>query len=109
MATVKTSGSQAATPSTEHSLATVNDAGIYYLIVDINALAADEYVELVGNIKETSGGTARLAQKATWSWLSVEKKARLGPIICPVNCALEYTLKQLNGSSRTFPWAVHEA
>ena len=105
-ATQEASGTQAATISTEHTLATITTAKAFQLIVDISALVAGEYVEIKVKRKTLAGGTSRIAFSGIYSWLD----AAINPmVICdPVISTQEYvaTVKQLNGTGRSFPWAV---
>lgn len=105
-ATQESSGTQTATVTTEHTLATITTAKPFQLIVDINALAAGEYVEIKVKRKALSGGTTRIAFAAVYSWLD----AGVAPEVVtpPILSTQEYvaTLKQLNGTGRAFPWAV---
>lgn len=105
-ATQESSGTQTATISTEHTLATITTAKPFQLKVDINALAAGEYVEIKVKTKGLSGGTTRTQQAGIFSWLD----AAVNPIVMfdPILSTQEYvaTLKQLNGTGRAFPWAV---
>ncbi|MGH3987825.1 MAG: hypothetical protein ACRDTZ_10955 [Pseudonocardiaceae bacterium] len=105
--TEKTSGSQTATISTEHTLATVTDPGIYVLRVDINALAVGDIVELRVYAK---------CRNATDSERLKDGPAIYGPIVpdsklpdsIPVLATGHYkaTLKQTAGTGRAFPWVI---
>lgn len=105
-ATQESSGTQSATVTTEHTLATITTAKTFALKVDIAALAAGEYVELKVYHKALSGGTSRVAWEGIYSWLD----ASMNPIVIspPSLAPVEFkaTLKQLNGTGRSFPWAV---
>lgn len=105
-ATQESSGTQTATVTTEHTLATITTAKPFQLIVDISALAAGEYVEIKIKRKVLSGGTTRVGFPGIYSWLD----ALVTPVIVsdPILSTQEYvaTLKQLNGTSRAFPWAI---
>lgn len=105
-ATQESSGTQTATVTTEHTLATITTDKPFQLIVDIDALAAGEYVEIKVKRKVLSGGTTRTFAGGIYSWLDAD----VGPIVItpPILSTEEYvvTLKQLNGTGRAFPWAV---
>lgn len=105
-ATQEVSGTQTATISTEHTLATITTAKAFQLVVDINALVAGEYVEIKVKRKTLAGGVSRIAFSGIYSWLD----ASINPMIVtdPILSTQEYiaTLKQLNGTGRAFPWAV---
>ena len=62
MATQKTSGTQVATPGTEHDLGSeITDAGAYQLTVDASAMGLGDIVELWNETKVLTGGTRRKA------------------------------------------------
>lgn len=104
--TEKTSGSQTATISTEHALATVTDAGIYVLRVDLGNLAAGDIVELrlYGKARNATD-SERLLYSASY-----------GPIVpghlltdsVPVVSSghLRATLRQTAGTGRAWPWVI---
>ena len=105
--TQESSGSQTATVTTEHTLATIATNKSFVLIIDCNALAAGEYVELKIKRDARSADATRTMHTRIVSWL----EAAMMPIIrMPADTAGagEYvaTLKQLNGTGRAFPWAI---
>lgn len=105
--TEKTGGSQTATISTEHVLATVTDAGIYVLRVDLGNLAAGDIVELRVYSK---------CRNATDSERLKDGPVTFGPVVpdeklpdsIPVLATGHYkvTLKQVAGTGRAFPWVI---
>lgn len=107
---VKTSGSQTATLTTEHTLATITDAGVYQLAVDVNAMvggATPDILELRCYGKARSGDTERLEAVWTLAGAQALKLWRGLPLISPHH--LKITLTQTQGSGgRTFPWAVYQ-
>lgn len=102
----KTGGSQTATLDTEHTLATVTDAGIYVLRVFLTNLAAGDIVRLRIYVK------ARNATDAE----GIIHEATIGPIVpsekytdsVPVLAAGHFkpTLEQTDGTGRAFPWVI---
>jgi hypothetical protein len=104
--TNEASGTQAATVGTEHTLATIATAKVFQLYVDISALAAGEHVELKVKSKVLSGGTTRALSSAIYSWrdAAIDPIAVSIPIMSDQECVC--TLKQLDGTGRSFPWAV---
>lgn len=107
MPSVKTSGTQAATLNTEHTLATVTDPGTYQLLVDCAALTGSDVVELRIYTKVLAGGTERLYHRATYgpTALAVPAVASI-PIVSPRE--IRATLKQIAGTGRSFPWTIDE-
>jgi len=106
MAAVKTSGSQTAVITTEHTLATVTDPGIYVLVVDAAALVAGDILELRIYGKADSGTTERLLHRATYGPIALAAPLLMSvPIVSPHH--LKATLKQTAGTGRAFPWAIY--
>ena len=107
MASVKTSGSQTATLTTEHTLATVTDAGTYTLNVDAENLADGERLTLRIYGKARSSDTERLLYVADFTGETLETKLLASPAsVSPHHN--KFTLEQNNGTGRAFPWAVYE-
>lgn len=101
---VVTSGTQTATPGTEHTLHTTATAGVYALAVDTTNLAGTETVELRAYLKVISGGSYRQAHVVTVYTGDASPAAFSLPFISPVD--IKFTLKQVGGSSRNFDWGV---
>lgn len=105
---VNTDGSQTATISTEHDLATITAAGFYQLVVDVNAMAGGatpDITELRMYTKARSGGTERLEEM--WPLQGVQSKPMFRSIPIPVAIHVRFTLKQTQGTGRAYPWAVY--
>lgn len=98
-----TSGTQSATPSSEHTLTTQTSPGVYQLVVDANALVSGEAVRLRIYDKAKTGGTERCCFDETWAY----------PLSTPILKTLpeiaiddwKATLTQVGGSGRSFPWS----
>jgi hypothetical protein len=106
---VKTSGSQTATITTEHTLATVTDAGIYILMVDVNAMvggATPDTLELRIYGKCRSSDTERLIDVHRLIGTQSAPLFRCASIVSPHS--YKVTLKQTAGTGRAYPWAVYE-
>ena len=106
MATTKAEGSQTAIISTEHTLATITDAGSYVLGVDNFNMALGDKLTLRIYTKVRSTGTTRLAYTANYS--NVQSKPI--SLSIPVASANEFvaTLEQTSGTGRVFEWEVVE-
>jgi hypothetical protein len=105
---VKTSGTQTATVTTEHTLATVTDAGVYELTVDVSALldaATPDEVELRVYAKVLSGGTEREVSCDTLRGTQGKPIYKSLAFISPHH--FKATLKQTQGTSRDFDWAIY--
>lgn len=103
---VKTSGTQTATLTTEHTLATVTDAGTYQLVVDVDNLANGETVVLKIKVKAKSGETSKLL----WSMVLTHDQSASALVISPpVPAPIEFvaTLTQTGGTGRDFVWAIY--
>jgi hypothetical protein len=103
----KTGGSQTATITTEHTLATVTDPGTYVLGVDMGALAAGDIVELRIKTKMRSGGTSRLAYGPV-KFEGVQTVPNKYSMPIPSDIEAVFTLKQTVGTGRAFPWSVKQ-
>lgn len=103
-ATVVTSGTQTATPATEHTLHTTVTAGVYLLVVDATNLSGTETVELRAYVKVVSGGTYKQAHVFTMYAGDASPAAVSLPFVSPVD--IKFTLKQVGGTGRAFDWAV---
>lgn len=102
--TSKTSGSQSATISTEHTLATITDPGVYVLVVDTVNLAAGDQLELRAKTKCKSGSSSRLAFIAGYAHAQAEINKYSVPI--PIDTEVIFTLKQVAGTGRSFDWNI---
>lgn len=108
MPSVNTSGSQTATITTEHTLATITTAGTFVLAVDLNAMVGGttpDILELRIYGKARSGDTERLIR--CWPFLGVQVEIlwQSIPIMSPHH--YKATLKQTQGTGRAFPWAIY--
>jgi hypothetical protein len=106
---VNSSGSQTATIGTEHDLATITAADVFQPVIDVanmQGLITPDLLEVAAYGKARSSDTERLIAK----WRTIGDPPtdlwRLPPIISPHY--LRLTLKQTQGSSRAFPWAIYE-
>ena len=106
MATSNSSGTQVATVTTEHTLATITTSGTFVLLVDCNALALGDTVILRAKVKVTSGGTTRQAYEAKYSHVQADK-IKLSIPVPSVN-EVVFTLEQSAGTGRSFPWEIIE-
>ena len=102
---VEASGTQTATLTTEHTLATIATTKFLQLMVDANALVAGETLTLRVKTKILSGGTTRLAQE-----MVLRGETMHSPILqsmpIPSNQEAVFTLRQDGGTGRAFPWKV---
>ena len=102
--TSKSSGSQTATLTTDHTLATITDAGTYVLTVDTANLADGETLTLRIKSKTRSADTSRLVYEANFEHAQSEN-FKASPAI-PVIAEGVFTLEQNGGTGRAFPWNI---
>lgn len=104
MATSHSDGSQTATISTEHTLATITTAGTYVLMVDTNNMALGDKLTLKVKVKVQSTGTTRLAFTANYAHVQGEP-VKLSIPVASTN-EIVFTLEQTAGTGRAFPWEI---
>lgn len=108
--TAQASGTQTATIGTEHTLADVAVAGTYTFHVDSDAMVAGDSLELRIYQMVLTGGTRRVAYYQTYFDTQVaDDKIKISvPISNELTDAgaLRFTLKQVTGTGRAFPWKV---
>lgn len=104
MPTLIASGTQTATISTEHDLATDTSNHTFVLVVDTASMVAGDVLELRLYTKVLSGGTERLAYPAVYSHAQGDPAKYSVPV--PANIHLRATLKQTAGTGRAYPWAL---
>lgn len=97
-------GTQTATVTSEHTLATETVAGYYTLVVDTVNMVADDVLILKLKTKALSGGVSRLAYQAMFAHVQEEKIKYSVPV--PVDVEIVATLTQSEGTSRDFPWSL---
>jgi len=106
---VYTSGSQTATVTTEHGLASISAANVYCLAVDTANMtggSTPDILELREYGKARSSDTERLLKTYTIVGAQTETLFETTPRVSPHYT--RYTLKQTQGTGRAFPWAVYQ-
>jgi hypothetical protein len=103
--TEKTGGSQTAVISTEHTLATITDAGTYVLVVDTGNMLNGDELEIRIKTKVRSGNSSKLAYFAAFAHIQVE----VNKVFVPVPTVVEFvaTLKQTAGTGRAYIWSIY--
>jgi hypothetical protein len=108
--TAQSTGTQAATINTEHTLLDVAVAGSFTLHVDKNAMASGDVLELRIYQIVLTGGTRRVAYFDRWmdAQPADDQIAISVPISNELTDAgsLRFTLKQTAGTGRSYPWKV---
>ncbi len=102
-----TSGTQSATVTTEHVLATITAAGTYQLVVDTSNMVLADVLELRIKVKVLTGSTSAEAFFAAYAQDQGVDVVKYSP---PIGAPFEFiaTLKQTAGTSRNFDWAIYE-
>lgn len=99
-----TSGTQAATLDTEHTLTTQTAAEVYVLAVNLANLAGGDTVILRVKAKVIAGGSAALAFQQSFIGAQLEDVAYSEPIASAHQVVA--TLEQTDGTGRSFEWAL---
>jgi hypothetical protein len=104
------SGTQTCTIDTEHFLASPNVAGVFELVLDLNALANGDVLEVRAYQMTLTGGTARVALFAVFADaqppdVKIAVSEPLSNELAESN-ALRYSIKQVRGTGRAIPWKV---
>lgn len=104
------SDTQTCTVTTEHTLASVDEAGVYTLHLDLDDLAAGDVLEVRVYQTILSGGTSRVAYFDAFAGVQPTLgKVVISPPISndlAVTDALKFTITQTLGTSRDIPWKV---
>lgn len=100
---VDSSGTQTATISTEHSLATPTTVATYVLSVDTVNMALGDLLEL-RCYDMVDGTNYRQMWKGTFQHVQVNVAKASPPI--SVTTQAKFTLKQVAGTGRNFPWSL---
>jgi hypothetical protein len=108
--TAAASGTQTATVGTEHTLASIATAGVFVFVVDMNAMAALDVVELRIKQMVLTAGTARVLAFTAFYGAQPTEDVQKQSIAVPNELtdagALVFTLKQMFGTGRAYPWKV---
>jgi hypothetical protein len=101
--TVDTSGTQTATIGTEHTLASPTTIATYVLSVDAKNMVLGDLLEL--RVYDKVDGT-NYAQmwKGTYQHPQINTAKASPPVA--VTTQAQFTLKQVAGTGRAFPWSV---
>lgn len=101
---VDSSGSQTATVTTEHTLATPTTVATYVLSVDTVNMVNGDAVELRA-YDMVDATNYREAWKLTYQHAQGTRNGKVFPPLA-VTTQAKFTLKQTAGTSRVFPWSV---
>ncbi len=104
------SGTQTCTIGTEHFLTSPNVAGVFELLLDLNALANGDVLEMRAYKMVLTGGTERVVlQDTVFDAQSADNRIWLSePVsneLTDTN-AVRFSIKQIRGTGRSIPWKV---
>lgn len=100
-------GAQIATVGTEHTLASIADAKTFVVIVDISELVGGEFMEVLVKRKVRSVDSLKRCRSRIFSWLEGDIDGVVQVSVDASGGGLyEVSLRQLNGTGRTFAWAI---
>jgi len=105
MPSQKTSGTQTTVIDTLHTLATVTDAGVYVIALDLNDMVAGDIIELDVLVKVLTGGTAR-KYLPTAIYVAPLASPVVLSIPIPVLWSVIFKLQQTDGATSDIPWEV---
>lgn len=104
----KSSGTQTTSGTTEHTLATITDAGVYELNLDVSALvggATPDILAVREKRKTLSGGTQRT------EWTEYLVGGACGTMVTfrakMTTIEIVYTIQMTQGSDRAIPWSIN--
>ena len=108
--TAHASGTQTATIGTEHFLSSPNVAGVFELLLDLNALASGDVLEVRIYKMVLTAGTSRPALIEVFADAQPAdgKVAISEPVsneLTDTN-AVRFSIKQTQGTGRDIPWVV---
>lgn len=107
MASEKTSGDETA-DGTEETLATITDAGVYQLAIDLSNMADADSIIVRMKIKIRTGSTSLLVHEFVFANAAGDEKIAISPpLIVPHE--LICTLEQDAGTNRSYEWAIYQA
>lgn len=100
----ESNGTQTATISTEHSLATPTTNKTRVLSVDLSAMVAGDVTVLKIKAKVLTGGTIRTVYTATYTGAQSDPVVYSVPV--PSLFGATFTLTQTAGTGRAYDWSV---
>lgn len=102
--TVESSGTQASTPGTEHTVASPTDAKTRIFIVDVGNMVAGDALFIRVKRKVLTGGTVRLQYYMPLINVPGEVIIETPPVTCTFGAA--FSIQQIGGATRNYDWSV---
>lgn len=111
--TEKEGGTIATDGTTQNINTEIDVAGIFFLRLDLNPLAAGatpDIIEVSEQISVRSAGTARIVEGYPLTYVGGTRPTLIETPhrSIPSGCSLQYTIKRIQGTDRTYTWAVIE-
>ena len=111
MATSNSNGSETAVIDTEVTIGgagndTITTSGSFQLGIDANAMVLGDVLVVRVKLKVRSVGTTRLAYEATYAHVQNEP-VLLSVVVASTN-EVDFTIEQIAGTGRAFPWEITE-
>jgi hypothetical protein len=104
------SGTQAATIGTEHTLNNITTGiGVYVLTVDTTPMVLGDILQIFIKTKVTSGSSFVVAYKISYSDAQEEANKYSVPVPVASGLGIICTLKQTNGTGKSFVWNLLRA
>jgi hypothetical protein len=108
--TAESSGTQTAVITTEHEVASVNEAGVFTFHIDLNAMVAGDILEVRVYQIVLTGGVARVVYyDAFYGAQPADDKVAVSmPVSNELtdDDSIRFTIKQTHGTGRNYPWKV---
>ncbi len=104
MSSVESNGTQTATITTEHTLATWTTAGTRVLVLDLTDMVSGDALEVRLKVKAASGGSALLYSLISLSGAQIEPALVSVPV--PIGYGGSCSIKQTAGTGRDFDWHI---
>jgi hypothetical protein len=102
-------GTQIAVIGEEHQLTTQAGIGIYVLTIDVTPMQLGDILQIFIKTKATMASSYVTAYKISYSDVQVEANKYSVPVPVSAGTGITCTLKQTNGTARTFVWNLLRA
>lgn len=106
MPTLTTNGTQTATVTTEHTLATLTGNKFYTAYIDLTNMASGDTVEIRVSVIVKTAGSHILYYLGTYSGAQTNPLVYIAPL--PSDLSWKLTIKQTIGTGRTYDWRIFE-
>jgi len=101
--TIADSGTQTTTGSVD-TLTTQASAGVYQLVIDLNAMVAGDAIEIVLRTIVLSGGTERDTYRGVYWGVQANPIIYSWPVATDISFSVD--IERTAGTDRAYPWSV---